>query len=187
MVFYKILLKQREKITGSMAIVYSSLLAKSILNGEIFDFDGKFDYDAAHEFITDQTGNGEYFISMNNPGIGSLAKTTGMTKQNIRLTLKRLNEDNYISIQHQSIYCPVNILDEGFMKIQNDTSLKGWQLIDYAFMQERAWEYYGEIDTWASRLAEMLHTTRENVYMTINRLKTKGYVERLQNGNLRIK
>lgn len=187
MVFYKILLNQREKITGSMAIVYSTLVGQSILNGEVFDCDGLFDYDLARDYIYDMTGNGKYYIDLPTPRIGFLAKQTGMTKQNVRLTLQRLDESDYIGLREESIYCPVNLLDEGFVKIPNDTTLKGWQLIDYAIMKERSIGHNNTIDTWASKLAENLHTTKENVYMTIMRLKEKGYVERLPNGKLRIK
>lgn len=187
MVFYKILLKQREKITGSMAIVYSTLLAQSVMSSEVFDCEGKFDYDLAHDFIYDMTGNGKYYIDLPTPRIGNLAKQTGMTKQNIRITLKRLDEEDYIGIAEESIYCPVNLLDEGFIKIPNNTKLKGWQLIDYAIMKERSLAHGGAIDTWAGKLAESLHTTKDNVYMTINRLKEKGYVERLKDGRLLIK
>ena len=187
MVFYKILLNQRENITGSMAIVYSTLVGQSILNGEVFDCDGAFDYEAARQFIYDQTENGAYFIDLPSPRIGYLSRHTGMTKQNVRLTIRRLDEAGYIGIKQESIYCPVNLLDEGFIKIPNDTHLKGWQLIDYAIMKERSIGHNNTIDTWASKLAENLHTTKENVYMTIMRLKEKGYVERLPNGNLRIK
>lgn len=188
MVFYKILFKQREKITGSMALMYSTLVGNSLLRyGEVFDADGNFDYDCAKQTINDLTDGGNYYIDYYPMKVCKLAKKLGMTPYNVRLTLERLDQANYIGIVSQSIYCPVNLLDEGFMKVPDDTNLKGWQLIDYAFMKDRAYEYYGEIDTWASRLAEMLHTSRENVYMTIKRLKAKGYVERLPNGNLRIK
>lgn len=188
MVFYKILFKKREKITGSMAILYSTLVGHSLLrNGEVFDGNGDFDYDAAKQFIDDATCGGQYYIDYYPLSVAYLSKHTGMTKQNVRLTLKRLDEENYIGIEEESIYCPLNLLDEGFLKIPNDTNLKGWQLIDYAFMKERAVGYNGTIDTWASVLSQMLYTTKENVYMTINRLKEKGYVERLRNGKLLIK
>lgn len=188
MVFYKILFKQREKITGSMALMYSTLVGNSLLHyGEVFDADGNFDYDCARQTIYDLTEGGKYYIDYYPMKVCTLAKKLGMTQYNVRLTLERLDQANFIGIEQDSIYCPLNLLDEGFMKVPNDTKLKGWQLIDYAFMKDRAWEYYGEIDTWASRLAEMLHTSRENVYMTIKRLKDKGYVERLASGHLHIK
>lgn len=188
MVFYKILFKQREKITGSMAILYSVLVAHSLLrNGEIFDGHGDFDYDAAKEFIDNATEGGKYYIDYYPLSVSYLSKTTGMTKQNIRLTLKRLYDANFIDVEDEAIYCPTSLLDDGFMRIPDDTSLRGWQLIDYAFMKERSASYEGTIDTWASVLSELLHTTKENVYMTISRLKEKGYVERQSDGRLLIK
>lgn len=188
MVFYKILLKERGRITGSMALVYSTLVGYSLMQADnLFDPEGEFDYYHAREVIKDLTGDGKYYIDLAYLSVSTLSKRLGMTPQNVRLTLDRLDEQHFIGYENDAIYCPVNLLDEGFVKVPNDTNLKGWQLIDYAFMKDRAHDYLGVMDTWASRLAEMLHTTESNVYMTIKRLKAKGYLERLPNGSLRVK
>ena len=188
MVFYKILFKQREQITGSMAIIYSTLVGQSLMMyGELFDHEGTFDYDSAKEYICEATEDGKYYIDCVDINVTRLSKLTEMTKQNVRLTLHRLRKNHYISIEHESIYCPINLLDEGFIKIPNGTNLKGWQLIDYAFMKDRSRHYGGSIDTWASKLSESLNTTTDNVYKSIERLKKKGYVKRENNGHLLIK
>lgn len=108
-----------------------------------------------------------------------------MSIQNVRLVVKELDEKNLI--KGNNVYVTPDVCNGGFFKIPNDTNLRGWQLIDYAFIKERSVGYNGTIDTWASVLSQMLHTTKENVYMTINRLKEKGYVERLRNGKLLVK
>lgn len=188
MVFYKSLFKQREKITGSMAILYSMLLGHSLMsNGELFDHNGNFNYENAREFIDEETDGGFYYIDYYPLPISYLSKQTGMTPQNVRLTLKRLDEQGLIGVRQESICCPLGLLDEGFIKIPTGTKLKGWQLIDYAFMKHRATNYNNTIDTWAINLCKMLHTTQDNVYKTIERLKAKGYAQRLPNGKLLIK
>lgn len=188
MVFYKILFKERERFTGSMALVYSTLVGYSLMQADnLFDPEGEFDYQYARDAIKDLTGNGEYYIDLAYLSVSTLAKKLGMTPQNVRLTLNTLDEKGFIKRISDAIYCPVNLLDEGFFDVPNDTSLKGWQLIDYAFMKDRSRAYFGYIDTWASRLAEMLHTTEGNVYMTIKRLKAKGFLERQKNGKLLVK
>lgn len=154
MVFYKILLKERERITGSMALVYSTLVGYSLMQSDnLFDPDGEFDYFYAREAIKELTEDGRYYIDLAYLSVSTLSKRLGMTPQNVRLTLNSLEEKNFIDRRQEAIYCPVNLLDEGFIKVPNDTNLKGWQLIDYAFMKDRAQAYHGEIDTWAGRLA----------------------------------
>lgn len=187
MVFYKILLKERERITGSMALVYSTLVGQSLMSADkLFNDVGEFDYDYAREAIKELTEDGKYYIDLAYMSVSTLAKHLGMTHQNVRLTLNRLEKKRFIYRGDDAIYCPLNLLDDGFIKIPNDTNLKGWQLIDYAFMKDRSLGYNGTIDTWAARLAEMLHTTESNVYMTIKRLKSKGYLERLKDGRLKV-
>lgn len=188
MLFYKILFEKRENITGSMALLYSTLVGRSIMScGELYDFDGTFLYDEVHNVIKDLTNNGEYYIDCDFPKKSHIAKEMGMSLKNVTLTLNRLDRENYISLGFNSIYCPLNLLDEGFLKIRNDTNLKGWQLIDYTFLKNRSLSYDGTIDSWASTLAPMLHTTENNVYKTIERLKEKGYVKRLADGRLLVK
>lgn len=155
--------------------------------GELFDHEGTFDYENAKEYIHEATGDGKYYIDCVYINVSHLSRYTGMTKQNVRLTLHRLRNEHYISDDNERIYCPINLLDKGFIKIPERTNLKGWQLIDYAFMKDRAKLYGGSIDTWASKLRELLNTTTDNVYKTIERLKQKGYVKRDSNGHLLIK
>lgn len=188
MVFYKFLLEKRGSITGSMALVYSALLEGSIMsNGEIFDHDGSFNVENACEFIDDMTEGGYYRLEMIPFSTKWLSKKTEMTQRNVRIVLNELEYNGYISVSGGSIDCPGCVLKKGFMKLPSNTGLKGWQLIDYAYLKERASRYGGKIDTWGFRLAELLHTTTFGVFKTIERLKKKGFVERLSDGRLLVK
>lgn len=188
MVFYKFLFQLRGKITGCEAILYSTLASRTMMTcSELFIPDGTFDYDFAKELIGDMTDDGQPFIDCDIPNAEYLSRKTGITIQNVRKLLKKLDSRGFINKSNRVVYFPKKLLDFGYLQIPEGTCLQGWQLIDYAFIKERAETFNGSIDTWASRLAELLHTTPNNVYKTIERLKKKQLVIRLKNGNLYVK
>lgn len=188
MVVYKYLLDKRGSMSSGMALVYSALLERSIMsNGEIFDCEGTFDIVNAREFIEDMTDGGYYNIDMPYFTTKWLSGKTGISQQHVRMIIKDLDRLGYINIDDCSISCPVDVLNKGFLKLDVNTGLKGWLLIDYHFMKERALRYGGKIDTYGSRLAELMHTTQWCVFKTIEKLKKKGFVERLSDGRLLIK
>lgn len=188
MVFYKILFQIRGKITGCEAILYSELASHTLMEcSELFIPDGTFDYDSAKELIYDTADDKNPYLECDFPSVKKLSERTGITIQNVRKLLDKLDEKKFIIRKKGLVYFPKKLLHFGYLQIPERTGLQGWQLIDYAFIKERANTFNGSIDTWAKRLAELLHTSSDNVYKTIERLKKKNLVTRLKNGKLHVR
>lgn len=93
---------------------------------------------------------------------------------------KGILSNNYIS-------CPSALIDSGYMELPPDTMLTGQQLVFYAFLKDRAREHNNTVDTWVYRLAELFCTSESNVNFLLSKLRKAGYIERLDDGRLRIK
>lgn len=186
MIIYKYLFRLRDSLSGCDAIVYSTLVGHSITSyGECYNADGAFDIETAKEIISE---NYDYhrkdYIEYNPISYSKLSADTGITKRNIIYIMNKLREKRYII--DDEIFCPMKLLDEGFIKLPQNTRLKGWQLIFYALLKERSIPYHGTIDTWAYRLAELFKTNDTNIYAYIKYLKDKGYIQRLKNGKIQV-
>lgn len=162
-VIYYPLFKYRDKLSGSDAIAYSNLLKMSI---HAKDFQREGDYIKLVSFT-----------------VNNLAMRCRCSSRNIRYSLKQLKELGFI--KNDTIYCPEE-MTERYVKLQ-PVGLRGWQLVFYSLIKDKADYFGGSIDTWACRLAEEFGTTTNNIYMYINILKTKGYVYRTENGRLATK
>ena len=163
-IFYKDLFNYRNQISGTEAIVFSNLIKISLRDkSNIIGSSLKIAHFSRNE----------------------LAKKCFCVPHSVRNSIKNLTANGFIKDDFIENY--KDYTTHGYVRIEHIDDVKGWQLIDYAIIKERSIGHNNTIDTWASKLAENLHTTKENVYMTIMRLKEKGYVERLPNGKLRIK
>lgn len=164
--FYRKLFSMRDVLTGSAALVYSFLISKAFLRKD--------------KEVT------EYECLAYKPYTRpEIAKKTGMSERNVRLVMKELEvlgliKDNFV-------YVTPDLCKGGFVRVPLGTKLKGWQLIFYSFLLDRSRYFGGSIDTWASRLAELTNTSQENIYVLINVLKSKGFLERDKNMRLVVK
>lgn len=182
MVIFKELFSQRDKFNGSEAIVYSTLVYKSIsMVGDLFDEKGHL----MTEYIEDHLENVyDKYISCCWYSVSKLANDTNMSIRNIKYILNKLKDIDYIS--GDEIYAPYSLIKKGYLTIPSDTDLSGWQLVFYAFLKERCDYFGGSIDTWSSRLAELFGTTSDNIRKLISILTQKGYITRNDSGNLTI-
>lgn len=187
MIVYKGLFPYREKFSGSSAIIYSTLVSHSLWEyGEVFDGQGCFDLDKTKLYLdVCKDKDGYSFIDLPYFTCSTLTTTLGMSERNVRYSLKDLREKKILT--DDSICCPLWLIKGGYVKIVKGTMLKGWQLIFYSLLKERADYFGGQIDTWAYKLAEQFSTTTNNIYVLINILKSKGYVSRTKNNKLLVK
>lgn len=187
MIIYKGLFQYRDKFSGSEAIIYSTLLCHSLWQyGEVFDSHGFFDIDIVKEFLEDiKDDEGYSYIDIVDFTCTKISKKLGMSERNVRYALKSLRRKKIIV--DETILCPQWLLESGYLKIPENTTLKGWQLIFYTLLKNRSDYFGGSIDTFANRMAEMFHTTINNVYFLLHELKKKGYVARDAKNRLVIK
>lgn len=192
MIIYKDFFERRDEFSGSTAIVYSTLISYSLwkMGADAFDSKGDFDIIRVEEYMnTDYEYYGGDYIELQYFSCKTLAKTLNMSLRNVQYSVKFLRDEGYIMIGddgNEYIKAERSVLRCGYIKIEPVKDLKGWQLVFYSILKERASYYNGSIDTWAERLAEIFKTTKENVHSLIRELKAKGYVKRLRNGRLLI-
>lgn len=186
MFIYRLLLQKKDVITCDEAIVYSLLVGHSILSvGEVFDADGDFCMDAAEEYLSFcHEDTGREYIDLCEISKKKLSKMTGISRRQIYNIIDNLEKKKFIV--DDTIFCPYRLLSEGFIKLPNNTKLKGWQLVFYAFLRSLSSNYNGSIDTWASKMAEYFHSSKTAILSLIRELTRKGYVKRMKNGNLLI-
>ena len=184
MIVYNGLFSHKDIFSGCGAILYSTLVSHSIWSyGEFFDSYGELDMDAVNEHLDEcKDENGVSYIELPYYTYSTLSSTLEMTERNVRYIIKDLQEGKYIV--DDGIYCSKWLINSGYTKIVKGTTLKGWQLVFYSLLKDRANYFGGSIDTWASRLAKLFSTTTNNVYFLISTLKKKGYVYRAKNGRL---
>lgn len=184
MIAYKGLFPYRDYFSGSSVIVYSTLVSYSLYwYGEFFDSQGNFDIDLVNEhleYCKDEKGRS--YINVPYYTCSTIMESMEMSERNVRYVLKDLR--NKQLMVDDTILCPSWMIQSGYVKVVNGTGLKGWQLIFYSLLKERANYYGGQIDTWTYKLADMFSTTTNNVKALISILKKKGYVYRASNGNL---
>ena len=173
-------------MTCDEAIVYSLLVGHSLMSyADVFDGHGDFSLELAQDYISfckEDSGSSYidlYWISKN-----KLSSMTGISRRQIYNIINNLEKKRFIV--GETIYCPNKLIKEGFFKLPNNTNLKGWQLVFYAFLKNLSENYYGSIDTWASKLAEYFHSSKTAIKSLIRELARKGYVKRQEDGRLDI-
>ena len=163
-IFYRGLLSIREQISSTDALVYSMLLQESIYNK--------------------QNSDEQDYLVLQRLSNSKISRICGCERHSVILSIKRLIDRQFI--KDDTIYCPDRFIQHGFIKLPNNTKLKGWQLVFYAFLRSLSSNYNGSIDTWASKMAEYFHSSKTAILSLIRELTRKGYVKRMKNGNLLI-
>ena len=162
-IFYKSLFAQRGVLSGTDVIVLSNLIKLSLRSNE------------------NKCGSN---LKIHRIATKEIAEKCLCTPNSIRNSLRNLTCSGHI--KDGLIKDFAQITANGYIKIEPIRNAKGWELILYSFLKERSRPYNGTIDTWATRIANLTNTTADNVIAQIHRLKSKGYLERLNDGRLRV-
>ena len=187
MIIYKLLFKKRDLCTCDESIVYSTLIGMSLMNtSECFDGDGTFSLECVDNYISFcHDMYNRYYIELTDIPIYKMSKMTGVSRRQMYNILANLRKKRLIV--DDTIFCPPKLLCDGFLKLPENTGLRGWQLVFYAFIKELSKNYNGSIDTWSSKLAEYFSTSSTAIKSLIRELTKKGYVKRMPNGKLWVK
>ena len=185
MVYFKYLFQHMEDLSPNEGLVYSELLFHSLTSNSDF-LTGELLYvDAAKQVMRNYRDLGwNEDITYYPMNTKLLMKNTEMTFPTIKKILRSIEEKGYISESY--IRCSLEIIQAGYIKIPHNTTLKGRQLIFYAFLLDRSYRHNSTVDTWAYRFKELCGVEEGNVYFLINKLKSLGLVERLEDGKLKI-
>lgn len=185
MVFYRHLFHV-EDMSPNECIVYSSLLAHSLMASEHFKENGVFSTMRVKAIINANVddGFGEVITYIPFDSISKLARMLEMTRNTVKKVIQSLMRKDCLN--RLFISCPTELLDEGYINIPAETGLRGRQLIFYAALLDRASRYQGTIDTWAYKLSELFGLSMSNTYYILHELYAKGLVERTEDGKLKI-
>ena len=181
-VYYKYLFGRRDEITDSEGIVYSALVYKALEDSECFDEEGRMNPLQVRSFIEDSVNNRIVLPKINK---SKLAESVGIKRVTIIRIMERLQAKHILS--NGFIVCSVEMVEGGYMELPPVKDLSGQQKVFYALLKDRGRNHNDTVDTWARRLADIFHTTQGNVYYLLSVLEDKGYVERMEDGRLKIK
>lgn len=176
------------ELSPNEGLVYSALLSHSLMSiSECFDVDGSFSIANARAILSEcMDDEGIGLIDYSLISTRRLARHLSMKEDTVR-KIKADLKDKHCLIGYSVIKCPLELLDYGYIDIPPDTKLRGRQLAFYGLLRDRSSMYQGVIDTWAVKLAEIAGTTKSSIYKMLSQLEKKGYVERLDDGKLKIK
>lgn len=176
-VFFKRILSDDEtsRWTSSQQIVYSHLLAQSILRQEgAFNENGNsIDYVKVITGICDQNQE----IDIVKYSAGELSRILNLSRQNVYDSINFLKLKNYI--RKEKIYCPQQIIESGYFELITKSKLSKLLLVFYSWLCERGENYNNTVDTYSYRIAELFGTNECNIRMMIHRLATRGFVKRI--------
>lgn len=186
MVFYRSLFKHMNMLSINEKLVYSSLIAYSIRNTWYYyergTLDSKYLKDDLARTINDK-GFGHIVLKM--PSTLGLAKETGMSWNTIKKVLEKLRQTHLIEGAH--IICHEEMFDQGYITLPNDLCIKGQLLLFYCVLEERSRHFNGILDTWASKLGEILGMSKGAIQDMLYKLHKKGFVHRQSDGKLKVK
>jgi DNA-binding MarR family transcriptional regulator len=185
MVYYRFLFKHMDMLSINEKLVYSSLIAYSIRNTWYYYEDGALDSEYLNaELVRTANENGFGHIVLKMPSTLGLAKETGMSWNTIKKILERFKQIRLI--EESLIVCHKELFDQGYITLPNDLCVKGQLLLFYCILEERSRYFNGTIDTWASKLGEILGISKGAIQDMLYKLHKKGLVHRQPDGKLKV-
>lgn len=116
--------------------------------------------------------------------VRKFCRELNITSQTFYRTQKDLCEKDLI--RGNLIYIPKSLTEKGFIKLQGYDKTGGLLLIFYSYLKDKSNKYGGTIDTYKTKLAECLDTTKIAITKLLNRLYALNLAKRLNNGKLMI-
>lgn len=185
MVYYQYLFKNMEMLSVSEKIVYSALIGYSIRLSEDFYIDGCLDEEYLKQYVNSNSNEAGYgHIPLILPGIREMARELNISRNMLRKCMKRFNDIRLTDTE--TIVCHKDLFDLGYLTLPNNLGIRGQLLVFYAFLEYRSRPYDGIIDTWASRLEELIGIDKGSIYDMLHKLHKKGLVQRLPGNRLKI-
>lgn len=187
-IFYKKLLLSGE-LTYNEGLVYSTLLSQSQMVSEYFDRETKkVDYNTVATYVEKNRaeGHGETIICCEHDNTSWVADIVGLTRQTVDKILDTLSDKGYLRKKY--IYCPLEVITGGYLKVPTDTKLSGRMLILYAILIDMAKKHGGKVTMQASNIGMICREADKEVIRTsIQRLQRGHFVKRLDNDTIEVK
>lgn len=181
-VFYRTLLKRARNLSPSERILYSFLVAKSILRLEdIYEHEGVTLNTEELVFKLQENRNTIDICDMNR---SKIATELNLTRKTVIEGLRHLERLGYIS--GKRIYVNEELIRHGYFELKRADILKGDLLIFYSYIRDKSAKYDYCIDTYKAILGEQIGKSKIAITKYLNRLYEIGLAKRLENGKLKI-
>lgn len=185
-IFYKTLLTRARNITPNEKILYSFLVAKSIVQIDVvFDTQGQSINMNNLFFYLNANQNKCDLCELNNT---QLSKELNITRQTIITSLKHLQEQGYIGIEQgqKYIYVSRELIKNGYFELSDCDRINGELLIFYSFLIDKSKHYGYCLDTYITKLADLMGKTPISIKKMLHKLYKLGLAKRLDNNRLMI-
>lgn len=167
-------------ISSKKVIIFRSLLSKKDLKPTT-----KIVYSYLAAFAMAKGNKQEsswYHLQISN--ITVLTKLLHISRKTYYSCIKELQEAGYE--REDYIYVPKSLFEKGYFELYNLDKVKGELLIFYSYLKSKAERYGNIIDTFKTKLAEELNTTKTAITKLLNRLYKINLAKRLDDGKLLI-
>lgn len=178
-IFYKTLLTEAKDLSPTERIIYSFLVSKSItLISELFDVDGTcLDVVELYSLVEDDNWIDLYY--MNNTQI---AQKLNIARKTVTRSIEKLKSLGYIKGEY--IRVTKELLEKGYFELHRLDMLTGELAIFYSYIKHKSLRFGGCVDTYKTKLAECLATTKVAISKLLNRLYALNLAKRLDDGKL---
>ena len=188
MIYYRYLYNHMDMLKPKEKLVYSALISHTVRRTEGLIEDRVLDSEYLNNYLeltANESGYSRLDLVM--PSILGLAAELGISRNTIKAILKYFKDPEVRVIQDGRIVCHKWLFSLGYITLPNDLGISGKLLLFYGFIEDRSRPHNHILDTWASRLEELLGISKEKIYDMLYKLHKKGLVQRLSDGRLKVK
>lgn len=185
LVFYNCLFGDDRFPETNDKIIYSYLIYKSLItiDGVFYNEENSFDFSVIDDFWQENYCAGIYKFSAY-----KAAKDLGMSVNTIKSRLSVLKRIGAINWDDKYLYVGYinEIKTSYYFELLLDSKLKGEKLIVYSYLKSKSKKYNNIISTFDKKQAEEFCISKKHYQKILCELHKSGYIERLENGKLKI-
>lgn len=179
-VFYRSLIGHAQNLTANERIMYSFLASEAVRDklSDEFGFINKYELE---ELVF------KYKERLPLPKVSYkyLSEALNISYQSAINGYKALKEHNFIDANNR-IYIGLKLFQMGYFEIPRTYDIKGEALLLYAFLRDKAAMNDGIVSEYRSNIAAQFGVKEAMIKQLLSKLYKYNYIERLENGKLKI-
>lgn len=184
-VFYNCLFGDGRFPETNDKIIYSYLVYKSLtaIDGVFANEENSFDFDVAGDYLAENS-----YMEMLNISPYKIAKDLGMSVNTIKSRMEVLRkigaikwDDDFLCVGYIK-----EIKTSYYFELLSESKLKGEKLIIYSYLKHKSKDYKGIIYTFDKKQADEFCISKKHYQKVLCELYKDGFIERLNNGKLKI-
>lgn len=166
-------------------IIYSYLVYKSLatIDGVFSNEYSEFDFNVIKDFWGENSYTGILHITPY-----KISKDLNMSINTIKSRMKVLESIGFIKNGDDYLYIGYTpeIKESKYFELMVDTKLKGEKLVVYSYLKNKSASSCGIIHTFDKKQASEFHLSKKHYQKILCELYKDYYIERLENGKLKI-